>query len=95
MFLLSIRHRINNGSICDIFLVYSLVLLQFDHNEGLNNTYLYFQDPEPLPYLKHSDPYNFDIHLEVAINGNPSLNNKTTLYNVCFSVSVLAVETSK
>ena len=27
----------------------------------------YPQDPEPFPYLKHEDDYNFDIHLEVAI----------------------------
>ena len=26
------------------------------------------QDPKPLPYLYHEDPYNFDIQLEVAIN---------------------------
>ncbi|KAF8763370.1 fumarylacetoacetase-like [Argiope bruennichi] len=25
------------------------------------------QDPSPLSYLKHSDPYNFDIHLEVSL----------------------------
>jgi fumarylacetoacetase len=25
------------------------------------------QDPEPLPYLKHEDNYNFDIKLEVDI----------------------------
>ncbi|XP_062585313.1 fumarylacetoacetase-like [Saccostrea cucullata] len=27
------------------------------------------QDPRPLPYLCHEDPYNLDIHLEVAIKG--------------------------
>ena len=27
----------------------------------------YPQDPEPFPYLKHDDDYNFDIRLEVAI----------------------------
>jgi fumarylacetoacetase len=27
----------------------------------------YLQDPEPFPYLKHNDPYCFDIQLEVAI----------------------------
>lgn len=27
----------------------------------------YPQDPTPLPYLRHSDKYNFDINLEVAI----------------------------
>jgi len=27
----------------------------------------YHQDPEPLPYLKHQDEYNFDINLNVAI----------------------------
>ncbi|XP_041361314.1 fumarylacetoacetase-like [Gigantopelta aegis] len=26
------------------------------------------QDPKPLPYLQHSDPYSFDIKLEVALN---------------------------
>ncbi|GIY04688.1 fumarylacetoacetase [Caerostris extrusa] len=25
------------------------------------------QDPTPFPYLKHSEPYNFDIHLEVSL----------------------------
>ena len=25
------------------------------------------QDPKPFPYLYHREPYNFDIHLEVAI----------------------------
>jgi fumarylacetoacetase len=30
------------------------------------------QDPEPLPYLKHEDKYNFDINLEVAIRGENS-----------------------
>lgn len=27
----------------------------------------YPQDPEPFPYLKHADDFNFDINLEVAI----------------------------
>jgi len=27
------------------------------------------QDPEPFDYLKHSDPYTFDVNLEVAIQG--------------------------
>jgi len=27
----------------------------------------YVQDPKPLPYLHHQDPYTFDIQLEVAI----------------------------
>ena len=27
----------------------------------------YTQDPDPLPYLRHSDEYNFDINLEVSI----------------------------
>ena len=27
----------------------------------------YPQDPEPFPYLKHADDYNFDIKLEVSI----------------------------
>ncbi|KAJ8311455.1 hypothetical protein KUTeg_010810 [Tegillarca granosa] len=26
------------------------------------------QDPKPLPYISHEDPYNFDINLEVALN---------------------------
>ena len=29
----------------------------------------YQQDPSPLPYLRHADSYNFDIDLEVAIQG--------------------------
>jgi fumarylacetoacetase len=27
----------------------------------------YKQDMKPLPYLQHSDPYNFDISLQVDI----------------------------
>jgi fumarylacetoacetase len=27
------------------------------------------QDPKPLPYLYHEEPFNFDISLEVAIKG--------------------------
>ena len=27
----------------------------------------FFQDVEPLPYLRHSEKYNFDIKLQVAI----------------------------
>ncbi|CAN0320660.1 unnamed protein product [Lampetra fluviatilis] len=27
------------------------------------------QDPPPLPYLQHADPFSFDIHLSVGIHG--------------------------
>jgi len=27
------------------------------------------QNPKPLPYLCHADPYSFDIHLTAAIQG--------------------------
>lgn len=27
------------------------------------------QDPQPLPYLRHDQPYTFDIHLSVALKG--------------------------
>lgn len=27
------------------------------------------QDPVPLPYLRHDDPYTFNIHLSVAVKG--------------------------
>lgn len=30
------------------------------------------QDPTPLPYLQHSDPYSFDVHLEVSVSYDPS-----------------------
>lgn len=30
------------------------------------------QDPTPFPYLQHSDPYNFDINLEVALRTEAS-----------------------
>lgn len=30
----------------------------------------HLQDPQPLPYLQHTDKYNFDINLEVALKGN-------------------------
>ena len=33
------------------------------------------QDPKPLPYLQHDDPYSFDIKLEVALRV-PELNNE-------------------
>ena len=26
-------------------------------------------DPTPLPYLRHDDPYSFDINLEVGLQG--------------------------
>ena len=32
-----------------------------------NNPCFCVKDPTPLPYLCHSDPYSFDIELEVAI----------------------------
>lgn len=28
------------------------------------------QDPQPMPYLRHDDPYTFDVHLEVGIKGD-------------------------
>ncbi|MFT7816471.1 fumarylacetoacetase [Arapaima gigas] len=31
---------------------------------------LLLQDPEPLPYLRHSDPYTFDIILFVSVKGD-------------------------
>lgn len=33
----------------------------------------YKQDFTPLPYLQHSDPYNFDINLQVDIKRKPFL----------------------
>jgi hypothetical protein len=33
----------------------------------------YKQDLTPLPYLQHSDPYNFDINLQVDIKREPFL----------------------
>ena len=39
------------------------------------------QDPEPLPYLKHNDDFNFDINLEVSIRPE----NCATAGNVCQS----------
>jgi len=27
------------------------------------------QDPPPMPYLHHNDPYSFDIHLELSLKG--------------------------
>ena len=32
-----------------------------------NNLMNVFQDPKPFPYLQHSDPYTFDVDLEVSI----------------------------
>jgi len=31
--------------------------------------YVSIQDPTPLPYLQHSDAFNFDINLEVQLKG--------------------------
>lgn len=31
---------------------------------------LSLQDPEPLPYLQHPDPYTFNINLFVSLKGN-------------------------
>lgn len=30
---------------------------------------LFSQDPRPLPYLRHDQPYTFDINLSVALKG--------------------------
>ena len=35
----------------------------------------YAQDPAPFPYLQHSDPYTFDIHLEVSIKPQGEANS--------------------
>ena len=32
-------------------------------------SHYFSQDPEPLPYLKHEDKYNYDINLEVLLKG--------------------------
>lgn len=51
---------------------------------------LYLQDPTPLPYLQHSDPYSFDINLQVAIKGKSyecllfkHAGTKLCVYNHC------------
>ena len=36
----------------------------------LKTTLNFSQDPQPLPYLRHSDPYSLNVDLEVAIKGN-------------------------
>ncbi|EDO43610.1 predicted protein [Nematostella vectensis] len=41
------------------------------------------QIPEPLPYLQHSDPYTFDIKLQVALNC-PGINNPAVICNTNF-----------
>ncbi|XP_031559131.1 fumarylacetoacetase-like [Actinia tenebrosa] len=44
------------------------------------------QDPTPLPYLQHSDPYTFNINLEVALKceglSNPAVICKTNYKNM-------------
>ena len=40
---------------------------------------LFHQDPEPLPYLRHSDKYTFDINLEVAIRPEGSSGQPSTV----------------
>jgi fumarylacetoacetase len=39
------------------------------------------QDPEPLPYLRHDDPWNLDLDLEIELNGTVvSRTNSRALY---------------
>ncbi|CAH1789181.1 unnamed protein product [Owenia fusiformis] len=48
------------------------------------------QDPKPLPYLVHEDPYSFDIQLEVAINAEglsqPATICKSNLKNMYWTM---------
>ena len=46
----------------------------------LKTTLNFSQDPQPLPYLRHSDPYSLNVDLEVAIKGN--LNYKCKLLHL-------------
>merc|ERR1719384_2377545 len=39
----------------------------------------YPQDPEPLPYLRHSDAFNFDINLEVSIRPQDCSEEESTV----------------
>lgn len=44
------------------------------------------QNPQPLPYLQHSDKYNFDIKLQVALKGE-DMRESHVLSNSNFKVS--------
>ena len=35
---------------------------------------LILKDPVPFPYLRHSDPFSFDINLEVGLKSIPLIN---------------------
>lgn len=58
---------------------YQQVLINFWKLRSLflktNCRFNIFKDPEPFPYLKHDDPYSFDINLEVAIKGEDDIPN--------------------
>lgn len=41
---------------------------------------LLFQDVAILPYLKHSDDFNFDIKLEVQLKGTSLIVNSTVVW---------------
>uniref|UniRef100_A0AAY4EBP9 Fumarylacetoacetase n=1 Tax=Denticeps clupeoides TaxID=299321 RepID=A0AAY4EBP9_9TELE len=38
--------------------------------EGILHSAFAFQDPKPLPYLSHDDPYTFNINLFVSVKGD-------------------------
>lgn len=44
--------------------------------------FLSFQDPAPLPYLRHDDPYMFNINLFVAVKG------VCQFCNICLSLCI-------
>ena len=53
------------------------------------NNFLYLQDVEPLPYLKHKDRYNYNIDLEVSIQpegANPSVVCKSNFMNTYWTM---------
>lgn len=48
------------------------------------------QDPKPLPYLCHSQPYTFDINLSVALKGE-GMSQAATICRSNFKVSLEAI----
>lgn len=41
------------------------------------------QDPEPFPYLKHDEKFNFDIKLEVDIKREYQVKRTPLIFNPC------------
>lgn len=52
----------------------------------------YPQDPEPFPYLKHTDNYNFDINLQVDITRKFFFKKVYTRSFVCIKNIIIKIK---